>query len=184
MIIYTPRLCSDITFLPSQENKAHSITCQEVIHSHDIEDWKVRKAAESERELLADTQEPRIVGGIKVGAALNVGKDGKRIDSGSRGSAEDVIISKGRANGGRVEMLTDEELRKLDLDPKTIEKLGESVQNLAGGRGWILEVFNERGEKKMRVVFDDEDEDASSNREDGDGRDENTEDGEGSQAEL
>ncbi|KAH0564933.1 hypothetical protein GP486_001671 [Trichoglossum hirsutum] len=188
MVIYTPRLCSDITFLPPRENKAHSITCREVVHSQDIEDWKVRKSAEFECKHPVSTQEPVTVGGIKVGAALNVGEDGKRIDSDNGGSVDVVAISEGKAKGGKVEMLTDEELRKLDLDPETIDMLREKLQKIAGDKGWKLEVFDTAGGgREIRGVLDpdpsevaesDAEGGAGSNGGDGDGMDENTEDGE------
>ncbi|KAH0537095.1 hypothetical protein FGG08_006098 [Glutinoglossum americanum] len=193
MVIYTPRLCSDVTFLPPRENKAHSITCREVIPSDDIEDWKIRKTAESQRKFLVGTQEPATVGGIEVGAALNVGKDGRRIDSGDRGSVDVVATSKGRAKGGKVEMLTDEELRKLDLDPETIDMLREKLQNLAGDKGWTLEVFDtEDGEREIRGVLDPDPSEADESGPDGEtsfeedegGKDENAEGGEGFQPEL
>ena len=193
MVIYTPRLCSDVTFLPARENEAHSIACREVIHSHDIENWKVRKAAESERALLGN-QGPVTVGGIEVGAALNVGKDGRRIDSGSIGSVDVVATGEGRAKGGKVEMLTDEALRNLDLDPETIDMLREKLQSLAGDKGWKLEVFDtEGGGREIRGVLDpDPSEEDGSNAdgetsfegEDEEGKDESAENGEGFQAGL
>jgi protein OS-9 len=197
MVIYTPRLCSDVTFLPQRENKAHSISCREIVHSRDIEDWKVRKRAESERNSLVGAKEPVTVGGIEVGAALNVGKDGRRIDSGSRGSVDVVATSKGSAKGGKVEMLTDEELRKLDLDPETIDMLREKLQSLAGDKGWKLEVLDtEGGGREIRGVLDEDPSEAvgpsadeehnfeSEDGDDGEGEDENAENREGFQAGL
>ncbi|KAI9778515.1 MAG: Protein OS-9 [Geoglossum umbratile] len=184
MVIYTPRLCSDVTFLPPRENIAHSIPCREVIKPQDIEDWKIRKTAENERKFLAGSQGPQVVGGIAVGATLNVGKEGRRIDSGNRGSVDVVASGTGRAKGGKVEMLTNEELRKLELDPKTIDTLREKLQKMAGDKGWKLEVFDvEGGGREIRGVLDSDpsDEDADEESEE---TDENTEQDGGLQADL
>jgi protein OS-9 len=191
MLIYTPRLCNDVTFLPPRENIAHYITCREVIKSQDVENWKIRKAAESENKLLAGPRGPQVVGGIEVGAGLNVGKDGRRIDGGNRGSVDVVATSKGRARGGKVEMLTDEELRKLDLDPETIDMLREKLQNLAGDKGWKLEVFDAQdGRREIRGVLDSDPSDEDPNEdinpeEENEEKDEYAEHGgEGLQADL
>ncbi|KAL8964852.1 MAG: hypothetical protein Q9183_004175, partial [Haloplaca sp. 2 TL-2023] len=54
MVIYTPRLCNDIAFLPPRENKAAPITCQEILAStSDIPEWRARKQAEAERKMVA-----------------------------------------------------------------------------------------------------------------------------------
>ncbi|OMP87573.1 Protein OS-9-like protein, partial [Diplodia seriata] len=36
MVIYTPRLCNDVAFLPPQENRAHAISCAPIVSSGDV----------------------------------------------------------------------------------------------------------------------------------------------------
>jgi hypothetical protein len=43
MVIYTPRLCNDVTFLPPRDNKANGITCREVLTEEQQEDFYKRK---------------------------------------------------------------------------------------------------------------------------------------------
>ena len=42
MLIYTPRLCDDVVFLPPVEVEAHAITCQEVIPDNEFEMLKAQ----------------------------------------------------------------------------------------------------------------------------------------------
>ncbi|KAL8640687.1 MAG: hypothetical protein Q9226_008717, partial [Calogaya cf. arnoldii] len=83
MVIYTPRLCNDVAFLPPRENKAAPITCQEILAStSDIPEWRQRKQNEAERKLVAASSSGRpVVGGIEVGGMKLVGKEGQRIET-------------------------------------------------------------------------------------------------------
>ncbi|KAL8931890.1 MAG: hypothetical protein Q9216_007037, partial [Gyalolechia sp. 2 TL-2023] len=83
MVIYTPRLCNDVAFLPPRENKAAPITCEEVLAStSEIPEWRERKQKEKERRLVAASSSGRpVVGGIEVGGMKLVGKEGQRIET-------------------------------------------------------------------------------------------------------
>ncbi|KAL8883822.1 MAG: hypothetical protein Q9215_007998, partial [Flavoplaca cf. flavocitrina] len=83
MVIYTPRLCNDVAFLPPRENKAAPITCQEILAStSDIPEWRQRKQNEAERKLVAASSSGRpVVGGIEVGGMKLVGKEGQRLET-------------------------------------------------------------------------------------------------------
>ncbi|KAL9002422.1 MAG: hypothetical protein Q9188_004649, partial [Gyalolechia gomerana] len=83
MVIYTPRLCNDVAFLPPRENKAAPITCEEVLAStSEIPEWRERKRKEKERKLVAASLSGRpVVGGIEVGGMKLVGKEGQRIET-------------------------------------------------------------------------------------------------------
>ncbi|KAL8641597.1 MAG: hypothetical protein Q9228_001619, partial [Teloschistes exilis] len=83
MVIYTPRLCNDIAFLPPRENKAAPITCQEILASpSDIPEWRARKQKEKDRKSVAASSSSRpIVGGIEIGGMKFVGKEGQRIET-------------------------------------------------------------------------------------------------------
>ncbi len=75
--------------------------------------------------------------------------------------------------GGKMKKLSDKDLRKLGLDPGVVEEARREVEEVAGGKGWRLEVFEVDGRKELRGVVDGDEE------EDGEG-----EDGEGSQEEY
>lgn len=58
MVIYTPRLCNDVTFLPPRDNKANAISCREVMDKKQREEYYKRRAeAEVDQALLEDAQE-------------------------------------------------------------------------------------------------------------------------------
>lgn len=52
MVIYTPRLCNDVTFLPPRDNKANGITCREVLSLEQQEDFAKRKAKQEHANSL------------------------------------------------------------------------------------------------------------------------------------
>ena len=180
MIIYTARLCNDVAFLPPRNNKAHPITCQEILTPDQMDDWKARKAYEAEQHLLKahdhNSQQPEaagpgnthpdytnfIIGGVQIGAKKLVGTEGRRIESGAvaggggsgsnappgplqqhtQGQAQTDVVatSEGKAKGGKERRLTDEELKRMNLDPEAVERLKKQVQELAGDKGWTLEI--------------------------------------------
>ncbi|KAI9681208.1 MAG: Protein OS-9 [Caeruleum heppii] len=177
MVVYTPRLCDDVAFLPPRESRANPIACREVIRAADIPVWKARKAGEIERKLLegavpadeetAPPHRPRypIIGGVEVGAQKEVGGDGGRIEGGAivggNGGVHVVARSEGKSKGGKVEKLSDEQLRKINLDPEVVAVWREQLMDQARERGWRLEIVHTvGGEREMRglVHADDDDE--------------------------
>ena len=183
MVVYTPRLCNDVAFLPPREEKAEGIICREVVREEDVSEWEQRKRGEAERKLVGDTAATAngggrpVVGGIEVGGMKLVGREGRRLDPpqniqpGSHGhgahghsNREDKqtvmeLISREPADkGGKVKKLSDKDLRKLGLDPKVVDEARREVEEGAKGKGWRLEVFEIEGKRELRgVVESDED---------------------------
>lgn len=203
MVIYTPRLCNDVAFLPPRNNKAHPITCQEILSPDQIEAWKTRKSFEAANNLLlhhrqaetkptsGDNLNNIIIGGIPIGAQTHVGREGRRITSGavtggpanSHGntaddatSAEASVVLAQRApksRGGKIKRLSDEELKKLGIDPRTVEELRNELMGLAGDKGWRLEVVeienapgaagdDGEGIRQIRGIIDSDESDSDS----------------------
>ncbi|KAM3501816.1 hypothetical protein MY10362_005275 [Beauveria mimosiformis] len=55
-----------------------------------------------------------------------------------------IIVAQGASleDGGEVESLSREEIRKLNMDPDKVKEMAAQVQKLAGNKGWRLEVTN------------------------------------------
>ncbi|XWW97096.1 hypothetical protein V2A60_005077 [Cordyceps javanica] len=75
-----------------------------------------------------------------------------------------VVVAQGASleDGGGVESLSRDELKKLDIDPDTVKEMAAQVQKLAGGSGWRLEVSDSglAGVRELKGYIDeDEDED-------------------------
>lgn len=133
MVIYTPRLCNDVAFLPPQENRPHAISCQPVIAEADIDTWKAAKSMVAEQFMALATDEeaqgkkdppPRpTIGGIEVGAQRDVGSEGKVIEkSVVVGGGKEVYIGTVASSDGKT--MNEKELKKLNIaDPKDVEKL-------------------------------------------------------------
>ncbi|KAI9812110.1 MAG: Protein OS-9 [Thelocarpon impressellum] len=177
MVVYTPRLCDDAAFLPPHENKANRVACREVVPAADIDEWKARRAAEAEGKFLASASRPdaeadadaeteageppptpTVIGGVTVGAKAHVGS-GEQIVGGAavggEGALDVVATGAGRARGGAVERLTDEQLRRLSLDPADVDAWQEEVEERAGDKGWRLEVKRGLGGKvEARGIMD------------------------------
>lgn len=193
MVIYTPRLCNDVAFLPQKETMAHPITCQEIVSEDQIDDWKARKTVEAERKLVnggsTKSEKPgQMVGDIEVGGMNIIGK-GQRLEtpkfvqqqqqqeSSSNAVGKAEIVAKGdpKEKGGKVQKLSNEDLKKMGLDPATVDVLRQELEQLAGSKAWTLEVVDTQdGYKELRATVegDDEEEDRNDAKEksgDGDG---------------
>ena len=187
MVVYTPRLCHDVAFLPPREAKAHQIVCHEIIREDDADEWRARKAAEADRKLVAasenEGQSRPVVGGIEVGGMKIVGKDGNRIEPPKavdvgHGKA-DVIAKSDPDKKGIIQRLSNEDLEKLDLDPETVEQLREKLQELAGDKGWTLEVVDGPGGlRELRGIVEGDEEGRVETAGDSDDADEVGEEGE------
>ena len=155
MIIYTPRLCSDMAFLPPKESRAHPITCQEMLSAEDIPAWEIRKKAEASQKMIGETQDGRVmVGDIEVGAMKLVGKDGKKIERGrivltQEEKAETIIMQK----DGQMSSISKADLKKLDLDPDDVDAFRKELQQLAGNKDWKIERLDDAdGVVKLRGI--------------------------------
>lgn len=174
MVIYTPRLCNDVAFLPPQEDKANLITCQEVLSADQVPEWQARMSAKASRLLVNGAPNARqVVGGIEIGAMKLVGREGKRIEKGKVASSNtekaDVVAKK---EGGEVKRLSKEDLKKMDLDPETVETLRKKLQEMAGDKDWKLELVAQDGERELRGIVQADSEDAESQGEqEGEGED-------------
>lgn len=63
-------------------------------------------------------------------------------------------------------MLSDEELEQLALSPEVVEELKRKLQEVAGDKGWKLEVVDEPGQiREIRGVIDEDDDDQEGNSE-------------------
>ena len=178
MVIYTPRLCNDIAFLPPRETQAHPIACREVLSAQDVPTWQALKTGEAQLKLGAhndkdhehDHERP-VVGGIEIGAMLQVGKAGRRIESSQvaggangpsghgdgDGGVRIDIVAKGDdvANGGKTFRVSNEDLRNLGVNPETVDRLREELRELAGDKGWRLEVVDAPdGLHELRGIVD------------------------------
>lgn len=57
MVIYTPRLCNDVAFLPPRENRAHAIGCQEVMKRPAIDEYYTKAEQPEALKLLQKTSQ-------------------------------------------------------------------------------------------------------------------------------
>lgn len=93
MVIYTPRLCNDVAFLPARENRANGITCKEVIRVDEVEQFEKLQADRREaQKLLAQQAEEALVEVIeelKAKKKVVIGKDGKIREDATEKLADD-----------------------------------------------------------------------------------------------
>jgi protein OS-9 len=165
MVIYTPRLCNDVAFMPPKENKAHPIICREVVDEDELAFRTELKTLEAELDATAPKETLVNIGGLLVGAGKWVNKEGQRMPipanfgQESQGKTVEIIAkANSKAEGGKIEMVSDADLQKLDLDPEMVERLKKEVQKLAEDKGWKIEVVNQPGQTQdiFGIVDDDE----------------------------
>lgn len=170
MVVYTPRLCNDVAFMPPPETKANEIVCRAVVSEDEIPDRTVLLLIEAELEAAsAEVDEPINIGGLILGAGKWAGSEGQRMpippNFGQEPlgrSIEVIAQAKSRAEGGKVEILSDAELQKLDLDRDTVDTMLKKVKEVAKDKGWKLEVIDAPGQDRqiLGIVDEDEEEEA------------------------
>ena len=65
-----------------------------------------------------------------------------------------------KSEGGKVEMMSDEELEELNLSPESIDQFRKELEKIAGEKGWVLEVVEMPGEAlEIRGIVDDDEDD-------------------------
>jgi protein OS-9 len=181
MIIQTPRLCSDVAFLPPQEIKANPIHCVEILKPEEVSSWKSTKTAEASQKLIEPRPSPKlVVGDIEVGAMKEVGREGRRIEKGRVVStpeerAETVVAQK----NGRLEGLSKADLRKRNINPEAVEAFRKELQKRAGTKDWKIQIWDEaNGQMELRGIIEAETEEGEASggeRNEGEDREEGSE---------
>lgn len=169
MVIYTPRLCDDVAFLPPQQDEVHSIECREILMPEEVTEWEAIKEWYTTNQLAgaaadADTTEPElpIIGGIEVGGRKLVGTEGKIIEKGrvaSSGEERVEVVAK-RVNG-EIGKMSKQILKKYDLDPEKVEEMKKLIEEQAEGKDWTLEVVESNGVIKFQGVLEEDEEDTA-----------------------
>lgn len=189
MEVRTPRLCKEAAFLPPKPTRAHPISCQLIVGSEEeatkqLENTIEPRESEIQQPQKVQTQQDLeyaaqevvpdvVVGGVTIGArqALRRGQEGQaplklealRIFDSRSGHNGRVVQVLARAvyttDGGKVEMLSDEELVKLDLNPQALATLVEKLESIANGKAWKVEALEIPGKEKLeiRAIIESED---------------------------
>ncbi|KAK4097074.1 hypothetical protein N658DRAFT_396640, partial [Parathielavia hyrcaniae] len=198
MVVYTPRLCSDVAFQPPRETRAHPVRCRPVLRAGSSSQdelelqqslWRRHGQQQQQQPLHQSFKDAPVgslpqdyfvgstIGGVVVGAKRFVGDQHAHkltLPRGvSRGGSNN--IGNGGGNGGaaagvvveilaskkkgaaRVEVMSDEELAKRKLDPKTVREFREEMEALAGERGWKLQLVGTGEQAEYIGAFDEED---------------------------
>lgn len=147
------------------------ITCEDVLAStSDVPGWRERKQKEREKKMVAASSSGRpVVGGIEVGGMRLVGKEGQRIETPPStaftmpgegvGKSETLAQQASREHGGKITKVSDEELKKMGLDPEVVEGARRELAEVAGGKGWKLEVFEVgEGARELRGIVEGDEE--------------------------
>lgn len=117
MVVYTPRLCNDVAFLPPREGNSNLVQCKEVMNPEQIEEWKIKRAKEEHLQKLVGEFEKVVDGGeggkkrgnkkkgigAGVGGGVGVGGGG----GGDKGSGSGKIGGSG--NKIKVKVMVDDE---------------------------------------------------------------------------
>jgi len=171
MVIYTPRLCNDVAFLPPQENRANAISCQPIVAEQDVSKWAAAEPASGEDVMPHGFGEERpVVGGIEIGAKKDVGSEGKVIEkSVIVGGGKENLLGTVAASDADAKILSKEDLKKLvPVTHKDLERLKRDVQKMAGDKGWRLELVDTPRGREFRGIIDADREDEEVKREEGD----------------
>lgn len=162
MVVYTPRLCNDVAFLPPQQDEVHTVECREILAHDEVADWEAMREYQLSQKLVESgipVSDLPVVGDIEVGAQKLVGKEGKQIEKGRVATiGEEKVDVVAKRENGQVQQLSKDELKKYDLDPDKIETLKRQLEKVAQGRDWSLEVVEANGERGLRGIVDSDEE--------------------------
>ncbi|KAL4977790.1 protein OS-9 [Aspergillus desertorum] len=180
MLIYTPRLCNDVAFLPPQQEEVHTIECREILTLEEVSGWQAMQEYQLSQELVksAEASEYQVIGGIEVGAQRLVGTEGRHIEKGRVASIgeEKVDVVAKRVNG-EVQLLSAEELKKFDLDEAKVEELRKKLEEWAKGKDWTLEIVTGNGAYLRGVVNTEENDEEAKEGDEGEADKEEQEEG-------
>lgn len=158
MVVYTPRLCNDVAFLPPQQDEVHPIECREILSPDEVQDWESMREYQLSQRLVEagdNFMDMPIVGDIEVGGKRLVGKDGRQIEKGrvaSIGEEKKDVIA--RSKKGEVNWMSNADLKKYNIDPEKVETLRKRIEEVAQGQDWKLEVVDANGERGLRGIVD------------------------------
>lgn len=164
MVVHTPRLCADVAFQPPKQTRAHPIQCRRIIGSDEEESaWHYHQrvdAGESlgvagppkgnkAKEVGANPFAGMTIGGVVVGGQKVLGGSGEdgspahklalpRHIAAAKTPLGEIVAAK-QKDGTKLSM-SDEDLKKRNLDPEKIEEMRQKLQRLAGDGGWTIEV--------------------------------------------
>lgn len=155
MVIYTPRLCDDVAFMPPQQDEVNDIECREILMPEDVAEWEEGKKWYLAQQLVDEAEaqpEAQIVGGVKIGGHQLVGMEGKQIEKGRVASVgeEQHVLAK-RENGEVKKM---QGLKNYDIDPEKLEEMKKRLEEIAGDGDWILEVVELDGGLNIQGIVD------------------------------
>lgn len=126
MVVYTPRLCDDVAFLPPREDRANGVQCREIMDPKSFEDFYRQKAKAEQADALEVLREAaRVALGLDANEELGVGvavggkkakvagkkADGKKADGKKGGKKVEV-------GGKKVEGKKDKAVEKKKGDKK------------------------------------------------------------------
>ncbi|KAJ5707170.1 hypothetical protein N7488_006971 [Penicillium malachiteum] len=161
MVIYTPRLCDDIAFMPPQQDEINNIECREILMPEDVAEWEEIKEWYLAHRLVDEArahEEPQFVGGIQIGGRQLVGMEGKQIEKGRVAPAgEDFVEVLAKRENGEVKRMSKQGLKSYNLDPERLEEMKKRLEELAGDGDWILEVVGRDGEFTIKGIIDSDD---------------------------
>ncbi|KAL4883672.1 glucosidase II beta subunit-like protein-domain-containing protein [Aspergillus karnatakaensis] len=161
MLIYTPRLCNDVAFLPPPQDDVHTIECREILTPEEVFDWQAMHEYHLSQKLVesAETSEYPIIGGIEVGAKRLVGTEGRVIEKGriaTIGEKKVEVIA--AREKGEVKLFTTD-LKKYDLEGENFETLKQKLDKWAEGEDWTLQWVTPAGGQPLLQAVKDQEED-------------------------
>lgn len=168
MVIQTPRLCSDVAFLPPQKDRPNVITCNPILAPEDVPAYESEIAELATQKAVGaqipgpfsssgQSQAQPQVGGIQVGARKWIPEGSDLEKTAIVGGGKETFVETIADSFGK--LLTPEQLKKMGLgDPKTVEALKKKLDKMAGDKDWKLEVFDTPRGREYRGVIDHDDE--------------------------
>ena len=99
-----------------------------------------------------DSKRGPVIGGIEVGAQMLVGGEGKVIEKGIiAGGGKETFLGTLVTSDG--EMMSKEDLKKVGMEIRDVEKLAKNSRKIAGKKEWRLDLIETpMGQREYRLI--------------------------------
>lgn len=114
MVVYTPRLCDDVAFLPPREDRANGVQCRQIMDPEAMVEFYTNKA-KTEQEAALDMLRKAAVTALGLdGLGVGEAAGGKKVEGKKKGGKKiEVGEKKVEGKKGKIDKKTDKKLDQI-----------------------------------------------------------------------
>lgn len=158
MVVYTPRLCDDVAFLPPREDRANGVQCRQIMDPEAMEEFYTQKAKREQAEALDM---------LRKAARTALGLEGLGV-----GEAEAEVVGGKKAEGKKKSGKKIEVVLKKKIEVGEKKKIEVGEKKTGGKKDKVADKKTDKTLDQIVFVEVDEFDDYTMDEEEGDGEEE------------